>query len=463
MKRPRSGAGYVATLGVSLALVACTGSTPPIPSPAPVSLSVGSAGGVLTGNGVAITIPPGALSSSTTIEIVKDPAGPPAAYVALSPLFRFAPDGLTFARPATVSFVTSANTPGGRVFWSTAGGGYQLLPTTWSGTTASAEVQHFSGGFVGFVSPSVDGGPGDGGVPVTDASQPLGAVGDSCNVSTVVPGLPYLPCQSNLECLGGICANPGPSGYCDDNAECDPNTLGCGGPYENFCIVATHTCGCACNCDGACMECAARVGGLGDPCGTTGGTDPRTGTWYTDCVLSLTCVNGTCQSPDAGFGEGGSPEAAVPDSGPDATTPATDGSSSVDASTDDGSPPPPGGVGDSCNVSTVVPGLPYLPCQSNLECLGGICANPGPSGYCDDNAECDPNTLGCGGPYENFCIVATHTCGCACNCDGACMECAARVGGLGDPCGTTGGTDPRTGTWYTDCVLSLTCVNGTCQ
>jgi hypothetical protein len=272
---------------VALVFVGCSSSSPPAPPSDAVSASVGPSGGTVRIHGLAIEVPAGALSTPATIGVTVDPAGPPGSYTALSPLFRFTPDGLTFARPATVTFVAAANVPAGRVFWSTSGGGYDALPTTWHGTTASAEVSHFSGGFVGLPPPSDGGG-------TADAAPPPGNVGDSC-VTLGPSGPVMLPCASNLMCYGGICVNQGIGGYCDDSSECYPYAGGCGGPFENFCIVANHTCGCACNCSGPCTECAARVGGSGAPCGTSVGLDPRTGMYYVDCQLSLTCVNGTCQ------------------------------------------------------------------------------------------------------------------------------------------------------------------------
>jgi hypothetical protein len=300
-------AGIAATC-LSGTLVACGSSSPPTQSSAPVSEAVGPAGGTVTGSGVSIAIPAGALRSTTTISIVKDPGRPPASYVALSPLFRFAPDGLTFATAATVSFTTSTGTRGS-VYWSN-GTGYEALSTTWSGTTTSAAVQHFSGGFVGLAphgaadadagdqssdadSPTADSSPSQD----LDASPVDASLVDSPSLGGVGAGCDFAPCQPTLVCLGGICASEEVGAYCDNNSECDPYHLGCGGPTQLECVTATHMCECTCNCEGECSECAAPVAGLGQTCYAheTPDLEAGNGDIYPACVLSLTCVDGICQ------------------------------------------------------------------------------------------------------------------------------------------------------------------------
>jgi hypothetical protein len=229
---------------------------------------------------VTLTIPAGALSATTTIEVTPDPAGPPMSYAALSSLFRFAPDGLTFATPATVSIEASSAMANARIFWSTAGGGYAPLVTTWSGRTASAAVSHFSSGFVGYASPGA----------AADASPPLAGLGDPCD-PVAGPA-----CRSGQQCTGGICVFSGVTGYyCDTDNDCDPTAHCAGVPVRNVCITAQHTCGCVCVCEFACSECAAPIGQAGDACSDLPVFDPVTSTYSVGCIVSLTCVNGTCQ------------------------------------------------------------------------------------------------------------------------------------------------------------------------
>ena len=124
----------------------------------------------------------GTLSAPTAITITEDPSGPPPPYVPLSPLYRFAPDGLTFTKPVSIAFSTTSSSPVGNVYWSLASGpGYEALPTTWVGTTASALVTHFSSGFVGTLpnDGAVDTSGGDAAsaqdATVSDGGTPEGA------------------------------------------------------------------------------------------------------------------------------------------------------------------------------------------------------------------------------------------------------------------------------------------------
>jgi hypothetical protein len=149
MKRPRF---RVASNAASLALVAAACSTSAQNQPPAIeSTTIGPSGGKVTAPGAVLDVPAGALPAPTTISITEDPDGVPSPYVSLSPLYRFAPDGLTFARPVSVSFsTTSSSSSGAHVYWSLASGaGYQALPSTWVGATVSAAVTHFSTGFVG--------------------------------------------------------------------------------------------------------------------------------------------------------------------------------------------------------------------------------------------------------------------------------------------------------------------------
>jgi hypothetical protein len=143
-------AACLAVLLAPLAAAACQSSTQTPPPGGVVTASIGPAGGQVATQGAVLNVPSGALSSPTMITITEDPSGPPAPYVPLSPLFRFSPEGLMFAKPASVSFSTSSSSPKGHVYWSLASGpGYEALPTTWTGAIATASVEHFSSGFAG--------------------------------------------------------------------------------------------------------------------------------------------------------------------------------------------------------------------------------------------------------------------------------------------------------------------------
>lgn len=127
-----------------------TGTTPAPTgtTPAPTgSTAIGTAGGSVTADGIALAIPAGALTSDTPIAITSDGVVP-SDYSGLSPLFSFSPDGTVFNTPITVAFTLA--TPGidPVVYWSNATGGYDALPTTVTTTGVTAEVAHFSHGFV---------------------------------------------------------------------------------------------------------------------------------------------------------------------------------------------------------------------------------------------------------------------------------------------------------------------------
>jgi hypothetical protein len=135
-------------------LVACSSGDQPS-GPTTGSAVIGPAGGQVTAKGIVLSVPAGALTASTLISVDVSSDVPPAPYVALSPLYRFVPDGLTFAVPATVTMeapgATSLPTDAS-VLWSTGtSGAYGRLPTTVTGSTATAIVAHFSSGFLGFV------------------------------------------------------------------------------------------------------------------------------------------------------------------------------------------------------------------------------------------------------------------------------------------------------------------------
>jgi hypothetical protein len=82
--------------------------------------------------------------------------------VLVSSFYRCAPEGTTFAVPATVRIQVTATPPAASVYWSRAsGGGYDALATTWSGATASASITHFGHAFVGLVATGDAGAEGD--------------------------------------------------------------------------------------------------------------------------------------------------------------------------------------------------------------------------------------------------------------------------------------------------------------
>jgi hypothetical protein len=101
------------------------------------------------GNGITVVVPPGALTQEIRITAAVSSKAPPVG--ALSPLYEFGPDGTTFLLPVTVTVPVPAGAPSElTVVWSALG-----IPDSWenvggtvSGATISAQVTHFSGGWL---------------------------------------------------------------------------------------------------------------------------------------------------------------------------------------------------------------------------------------------------------------------------------------------------------------------------
>jgi hypothetical protein len=126
---------------------------PDAPIDSPVSQTVGAAGGTVTvPGGPTVTIPPGALAADVLITITPTNTQRPGA---VTDVWHFAPDGLTFATPATVFFPVANQMNALSVYWSQAGGGpaFDELASTQTIPGVSAPITHFSDGFVAPVTP----------------------------------------------------------------------------------------------------------------------------------------------------------------------------------------------------------------------------------------------------------------------------------------------------------------------
>jgi len=134
-------------------LAACGTQGPEGGDPSGASSSkLGATGGVIELAGdVKLEVPAGALGTEETISISQSDSAAPAEHVPLSPLFDFGPDGITFAQPVSVTLAFTGPGDNPAIYWSTADGGFEALPTTIAGSKATAQVTHFSRGFVGEV------------------------------------------------------------------------------------------------------------------------------------------------------------------------------------------------------------------------------------------------------------------------------------------------------------------------
>jgi hypothetical protein len=177
--------------------------------------SVGASGGTVSGGGVTLAIPPGALASDQKIRITRTDDTVPGGIVALGAIYRFEPDGLTFTAPVRATFTLSTPTPNAVVFWSSPSG-YERRPTEVSGTQVAADIAHFSSGFVGQAAgdAGTDASPPDDAAPATDGAtcscaQALTCCGGSC-VSTASDakncGGCGKACGAGQACIGSACA-----------------------------------------------------------------------------------------------------------------------------------------------------------------------------------------------------------------------------------------------------------------
>jgi hypothetical protein len=141
---------------------------------------IGPSGGRIVTNDVTLDVPPGALAADTRIVVTKV-ATEVSGYTAYSPLFRFEPEGLRFAVPATVTIAVNADAVLPVIYWSSDPGSarpYQALETHRTANAVSASVVHFSTGFAGQAEAVADAGPpGDSGA-VLDAGD-TGDTGDA--------------------------------------------------------------------------------------------------------------------------------------------------------------------------------------------------------------------------------------------------------------------------------------------
>jgi hypothetical protein len=186
--------------------------------------------------------------------------------------------------------------------------------------------------------------------------------------------------------------------------------------------------------------------------------NPAPGGGFSPSSVTLTVGGPDAGIPDAGDADSGGADAGMADSG--GAGPADSDGAANDAGDPDGAAdadgaPTTGGLGQPCTLvgSSVT-------CDVGT-CQGGTCVIQVVSGgYCDDvGYVCNVIPMG---PFITKCRIATHTCDAYCTCSGLCSQCSAEIATLGQAC-AAGTTNPTTGNYNPDCVLTLSCVNGTCQ
>jgi hypothetical protein len=284
-------------------------------------------GGTVTlpDNSAHLDIPAGALTSATMITVSTTDATPPAGITAASPILKFEPDGLVFAKPVTVTF-TFANATRPIVYWSNASGGYDPIAGTVTGSTISAQVTHFSSGFVADAPAVAGAAPCGEGVSCTagaacgygaTASAPMSGAssGASSGGSGAPSGYgtspgPTAP-KTGALCMGSSGtpnAGPGGSNSGGSPASTNPSAGGASGGTVPASVDASTTdgtaCGtgapptsggssmcCSCGSDGTfhCSPCSGSVNGTG---GTNSGGPDAGLSGPPTCASGAVCAPG---------------------------------------------------------------------------------------------------------------------------------------------------------------------------
>jgi hypothetical protein len=127
---------------------------------------IGPEGGTLELEGARLTVPAGALRAATSLTVTSSTRAAPAAFESFSPVFVFGPEGTEFLVPARIEL--KSELPGGSklVVYRTRRGStteFEAVRSTQVGGSVTAEVSHFSSGFIGEGRPGGAGGGSAGG------------------------------------------------------------------------------------------------------------------------------------------------------------------------------------------------------------------------------------------------------------------------------------------------------------
>ncbi|HVK87695.1 MAG TPA: hypothetical protein VM513_26435 [Kofleriaceae bacterium] len=117
------------------------------PSSMMASGMVGDEGGTIgEPGGPQIVVPPGALDADTMISVTATSEAAPAG--AVSPVYRFEPEGVVFAVPITVRLPVSADVTTASMYWTKLGSEteFERIGGRVVAGAVEAEVVHFSGG-----------------------------------------------------------------------------------------------------------------------------------------------------------------------------------------------------------------------------------------------------------------------------------------------------------------------------
>jgi hypothetical protein len=264
-----------------LVLPMCGAPSSDVPPPTPTTPVVGVKGGTVTGSdGARLVVPEGALDQDVAIVITPSAAAAPSGYVAHSPVYVFTPDGLVFKKPVTIELPLPATAKASdRIIWSSKLRGVEVLTSSVAGATMSAQVTHFSEGFIG------------------DAEAPVACANGTWDADQN----PSTPCVGWKSCDPGTYVSA--AGTATTDRQCAK------------CADGTHTTTAnqsSCVAEGACPAGTAGAAPNCTPCAAgsycAGGASPSeacaAGTWDDDanpatvCVTWSTCVAGQHVSVD---------------------------------------------------------------------------------------------------------------------------------------------------------------------
>ena len=145
--------GFFVAAALAATTVSCSSSSSSSDNNATsVTQDVGPEGAAIPVASVTVTFPPGALTLKRTFTITVDDTLPPAGYVSLSRYVKCEPSGTDFAQPVQVQIpYTDDNQQPISVLWSSgAVPAFSDVGGTKNGDgTITANVMHFSSGFVG--------------------------------------------------------------------------------------------------------------------------------------------------------------------------------------------------------------------------------------------------------------------------------------------------------------------------
>ncbi len=111
---------------------------------------VGPQGGVLVLDGMELQVPAGALTQEVRISAQAEPAPMSGSHHASSPLYRFEPAGLTFAKPVALTIHTTAQPTAPALFFTHRfTDGLERHESAFDGVKFTTKIDHFSRGFVG--------------------------------------------------------------------------------------------------------------------------------------------------------------------------------------------------------------------------------------------------------------------------------------------------------------------------